>query len=173
MKVSGRPVSGTWKRHIPSGGDVHYQADPPADYRWQRGSAVDALYFASDEDTAWAEWLRAAAELGVPPSQLLPRDMWEWEISLPDVADLSTSDQLTQVGLSPPEPDRKEWPEFQSVGEALHAEGWPALIAPSAARSQGFVLCVFRESVVVPGTVPLPPPTTHDELPYVPKGLRT
>jgi RES domain-containing protein len=173
MQVAGRAVSGIWRRHIPTGGDVHYQADPPADYRWQRGSTVEALYFADGEETAWAEWYRATAELGVPPSQLLPRDMWEWEISLPDVADLSTSDRLAKLGLPLPKPTRKEWPEFQDVGEALHAEGWPALVAPSAARSQGLVLCVFRESAIVPGTLPVPPPTTYDEPPYVPKGMST
>ncbi|HEY5942678.1 MAG TPA: RES family NAD+ phosphorylase [Solirubrobacterales bacterium] len=173
MEVVGQPVSGVWSRHIPGGGDVHYWADPPADNRWQRGSVDDALYFASDEDTAWAEWYRAAAELGLPPSQLMPRDMWDWEISLPDVADMSTAKRLAKVGLALPEPTHSEWPEFQEVGEELHAEGWPALVAPSAARPQGLVLCVFRGSAIVPGTRPVPPPTTHDEPPYVPKGMST
>ncbi len=72
-----------------------------------------------------------------------------------------------------PKPNREEWPEFQAVGEALHAEGWPALVAPSAARSEGLILCVFREDTTVPGTLPVPPPVTYDEPPYVPKGLST
>jgi len=173
MDVEGTSVSGIWWRHIPSGGDVHYRPDPPADSRWQRGEVIDAIYLADAEETAWAEWYRALAESGLPPQQALPRDLWRWEISLPDVADLSTPEKLERVGLQTPTPSRRRWPAFQEVGEILHADGWLALLAPSAARPEGRVLCVFREEQTVAGATPIPPPRKFDEPPSVPRGMTT
>lgn len=173
MDVEGTSVSGIWWRQIPAGGDVHHQPDPPADSRWQRGGVIDAIYLADTEETAWAEWYRALAESGVPPQQALPRDLWRWEISLPDVADLSTPEKLERVGLLAPTPSRRQWPAFQEVGEVLHAEGWQALLAPSAARPGGRVLCVFREEQTVVGAMPIPPPQKFDEPPSVPRGMTT
>lgn len=173
MDVEGTSLSGIWWRQIPGGGDVHHQPDPPADSRWQRGDVVDALYFAESEETAWAEWYRALAESGLPPHQALPRDLWRWEISLPDVADLSTEEKLQQVGLEPPRPNRSRWPAFQAVGETLHEEGWSALIAPSAARPEGRVLCIFRSERTVAGATPLPPPQSYSQPPQVPRGMTT
>jgi RES domain len=142
---------------VPAGGDVFYEPPEPADNRWQRGSVVEALYFADSEETMWAEWYRWLAEAGLPPQQGLPRDVWRWQVALPDVADLSDNARLTRVGLPPLEPTRLQWQRFQVVGEQLHADGWPGLVAASAARPAGRVLCVFRTSRVVPGTQPLPP----------------
>lgn len=173
MDVDSTALSGTWWRHIPAGGDVFYEPPHPPDNRWQRGSVIEALYFADSEATMWAEWYRALAEAGLPPHHGLPRDVWEWEISLPEVADLSDEHRLARVGLPPPEPTRLQWPTFQPVGEQLHAGKWPGLIAPSAARTDRQVLCVFRTARAVPGTRPIRPPTTMDEPPVVPTGLRT
>jgi RES domain len=166
-------VAGVWLRHIPAGGDVYFEPPDPADNRWQRGSVVEALYFADSEETAWAEWYRFLAEAGLPPKQGLPRDLWSWEISLPQVANLTEEPRLARVGLPGLEPTRLQWPTFQPVGEQLHDEGWPALLCASAARPAGQVLCVFRTAREVPGTKPIPPPMTVDEPPVVPTGLRT
>lgn len=152
---------------------MFYEPVDPPDSRWQRGSVVEALYFADSEVTMWAEWYRALAEAGVPPQQGLPRDVWEWEISLPEVANLSDDDRLARVELPSPTPTRLQWPIFQPVGEDLHASGWPALISPSAARPEGRVVCVFRTVREVPGIRPIPPPTTVDEPPVVPTGMQT
>lgn len=173
MDVDTIHVSGTWWRHIPAGGDVFYQPADAPDNRWQRGSVVDAWYFGDSPETVWAEWYRAAAELGVPPQQLLPRDLWTWEIALTRVADLSDAGRLTRAGLPEPKPGRAQWPAFQHVGEELHATGFQALVAPSAARPDHRVLCVFRTTRVVPGTEPVPPPETVDEPPVVPAGMTT
>jgi hypothetical protein len=103
----------------------------------------------------------------------MPRDVWRWEISLPDVADLGDDTRLGRAGLPPLHPTRHQWPAFQPIGEQLHADGWPALLAASAARPAGRVLCVFRTAREVPGTRPLPPPVTVNEPPVVPTGMRT
>jgi hypothetical protein len=166
-------VTGRWWRHIPADGDVHHQSEDPAASRWQRGEVVDALYFGDTPDTVWAEWYRFLAEAGVPPMAALPRDLWEWEISLPRVADLSDGDRLKRLGLPQPTPGRTQWPQFQPVGEALHAAGWPALLAPSAARPNSLILCVFRTQATVPGTEPVPPPERFEEPPAVPRGMTT
>lgn len=173
MDVESAPQGGTWWRQIPAGADVHYEPPDPADNRWQRGSIVEGLYLADSEETMWAEWYRWLAEAALPPKYGLPRDVWQWKVSLPDVADLSNDARLARVGLPPLQPTRLQWPVFQAVREQLHADGWPALLAPSSAHRGGLVLCVFRTTRVVSGTRPLPPPTSVDEPPVVPVGLRT
>lgn len=153
--------------------DVLYEPPHPADNRWQRGSVVGALYFADSEQTVWAEWYRYLAEPGLAPKKGLPRDLWRWEISLADVADLSDDARLARVGLPGLQPTRLQWPTFQPVGEQLHHDGWPALVSASAARPEGRVLCVFRTAPSMPGTRPVPPPTTVHEPPVVPTGMHT
>jgi RES domain-containing protein len=106
---------------------------------------VDALYLADSEDTAWAEWYRRLAELGIPPGQDMPRRLWQWDVKV-RVADLGTEARLERVGLGMPSPGRRTWPTFQAVGERLWAERWAGLIAPSAARPRGKVLCLFWDS---------------------------
>ena len=152
---------------------MHHEPPHPADNRWQRGSVVEALYFADSEETAWAEWYRGLAEAALPPRRALPRDLWRWEISLPRVADLTDDERLARVGLPGLHPTRAQWPAFQAVGERLHRDGWAALVSASAARPAGRTLCVFRVARIVPGTRPIPPPATVDEPPVVPRGLRT
>jgi len=166
-------VAGRWHRHIPAGGDVFHEPADPADGRWQRGAQVDAWYFGDEEATAWAEWYRAAAELGLPPSALLPRDLWTWQLSLVRVADLSDPARLARVGLPRPKPGRAQWSAFQRVGETLWAGGLQAVLAPSAARPENAVLCVFRTNRKVQGCEPVPPPRRFDAPPAVPTGMTT
>ncbi|MBA3369832.1 MAG: RES family NAD+ phosphorylase [Thermoleophilaceae bacterium] len=173
LDVDSTAISGHWWRHVPAGADVHHEPPDPADNRWQRGSAIEALYFADTEQTAWAEWYRYLAEAGLPPRMGLPRDLWRWEISLSEVADLAAEDRLARVGLPRVRPTRKQWPASQPVGERLHRAGWRALVSVSAARPAGRTLCVFRTARVMPGVRPLAPPTRVSELPVIPTGLRT
>lgn len=142
------------------------------DGRWQRGSEIDALYLADEEATAWAEWYRHLAELGVPPDQWLPTYLWTWKVDV-EVADLSTEKRLRKVGLTSPRPGRRSWRQFQKVGEMLRAERWGGLLAPSAAHRGGLVLCLFRESSSVQGASPLPPPRKITAAPTPPTGMRT
>jgi hypothetical protein len=61
--VDATSISGTWFRHIPAGADIFYEPPDPPDNRWQRGSVVEAVYFADSEETAWAEWYRSSPKL--------------------------------------------------------------------------------------------------------------
>jgi RES domain-containing protein len=147
--------------------------EPPPDSRWQRGKVVDALYLADDEETAWAEWYRHLAELGVPPNQQMPRRIWQWDVDV-RVADLSTPARLERVGLRAPTPGRHTWPAFQGVGERLWKDGWGGLLAPSAARPKGKVLCVFKErNGKIEGVRPVGRGRRVDEAPAPPTGMTT
>lgn len=134
---------------------------------------MDALYFADAELTVWAEWYRHLAERGLPPLYHLPRDLWRYRVPATSVADLGDGDRLGRVGLEPPLPGRRTWRPFQAIGEQLWREGWAGLVAPSAARPEGRVLCVFVDD---PGALPVRPfgrPRIVSEPPAPPTGMRT
>jgi RES domain-containing protein len=165
-------VVGTWLRHTSHGRDPRTRPVPPGNNRWQRGTVVDALYLADGEATMWAEWYRSLAELAVPPLHQLPRDVWRYRVRGLAVAGLSEKARLARVGLEPPAPGRKTWPPYQRVGHELWREGWPGLLAPSAARPDGRVLCLFARE----GEVPVKPsgrPRVVREPPAPPSGMRT
>jgi len=135
---------------------------------------IRALYLADSEATAWAEWYRHTAELGVPPSTRLPRDAWRIEVHVDDVADLTVAATLRRGGVRRLRPTRAQWPITQAIGEACWAAGYRAVVAPSAAHAGGRVLAVFRPMAgPIGGLTALPPPASFLELPAVPTGLRT
>lgn len=131
-----------------------------------------AVYLADSEQTAWAEWYRHSAELGVPPQNRLPRDMWRFSVDLADVADL-TAVVLADFGVETLSPMRRQWRETQPIGEACWRAGRSALVAPSAAHTVGRVLAVFRTSGQIEGLTTLRPTRRYSELPALPLGLRT
>jgi RES domain-containing protein len=165
-------VRGRWFRHGRRGARALPRRDPPPDSRWQRGSVVDALYLASDEATVWAEWYRHLAEAGLPPNQQLPRALWTWAVDV-QVADISTAEALERVGLPMPAPGRRTYLSFQEVGEELWRDGWPGLLAPSAARPEGRVLCLFRLDDSVGGAHPVGRARIVHDPPVPPTGMRT
>jgi hypothetical protein len=90
-----------------------------------------------------------------------------------DVANLSDANRLLRIGLTSPTPGRKAWPPYQDIGEALWKDGWRGLLAPSAARASGLVLCLFVEDPTVLPAQPVPPPKVVTEPPTPPTGMRT
>ena len=121
----------------------------------------------------WAEWYRGLAEAGIPPMEQLPRHVWRYRLSSLEVADLGDEARLGRLGLSPPTPARKTWRPYQAVGEQLWREGWPGLLAPSAARPEGRVLCLFVEDPVNPPARPIGRSRIVAEPPAPPTGMRT
>jgi RES domain-containing protein len=172
LDVAAVTVKGRWVKHTYPGSPPLPERDPPPDNRWQRGDVVDALYLADSEATAWAEWYRHLAERMIPPLAQMPRELWTWEVDV-KIADLSTPEKLAAVGLGQPSPERDSWHVYQQVGEQLAQESWAGLLAPSAARPAGRVLCLFRNKETIRGTVPLDPPRRIDEPPPPPTGLQT
>jgi len=165
-------VGGRWVKHTYPGSPPLPERDPPPDNRWQRGSVVDALYLADNEQTAWAEWYRHLAERAIAPLAQMPRELWRWEVDV-EVADLSTDEKLAAVGLEPPSPSSAAWRAYQLVGEQISAGGWRGLLAPSAARPAGKILCLFRDEHGVGGAKANPPPRLIREPPPPPAGLVT
>jgi len=172
LDVDAAPVRGVWVRVARSGGEPLPRRNPPPNNRWQRGEVVDALYLADEEATTWAEWYRHLAEHAAPPDSWLPAYLWRWKIVV-EAADLSDKDRLRRVGLALPTPGRAEWSAFQEIGEELWRQGWPGLLAPSAARRRGKVLCLFRDSASVRGATPLPDPRKITRAPPPPRGMST
>ncbi len=172
LRVAARAVRGRWIKHTYPGSPPLPERDPPPDNRWQRGEVIDALYLADTKATAWAEWYRHLAERMIPPLAQMPRELWSWRVNT-QVADLSTNENLANVGLGPPAPGRGGWPAYQRVGEQLAKDGWAGLLAPSAALPTGKILCLFRDEHGVRGATPIPPPRRIDEPPPPPTGLRT
>lgn len=172
LSVTAVRVEGRWVKHTYPGSPPLPERDPPPDNRWQRGDVVDALYLADSEETAWAEWYRHLAERMIPPLAQMPRELWTWEVDV-EVVDLSTPAKLDAVGLHVPVPGRKEWPPCQEIGEQLARDGWPGLLAPSAARHDGKVLCLLRDAQGVTGVRTIAPPRRINEPPPPPIGLRT
>jgi len=166
-------VAGSWWRQTPHGTDPLWLASPPSSGRWQHGAAVAAIYLADEEPTAWAEWYRVLAEIALPPTHGMPRDLWRWTIAVNDIADLSTPAKLARLDLPVPTPGRRTWPAFQAVGETLYSKGYRGVLYPSAARPDHQALCLFREGILVPGADPVRPPSTHRDPPAPPTGLRT
>lgn len=146
----------------------------PADGRWQRGDVIRALYLADSAETAWAEWYRHSAELGVPPQTRLPRDLWRFTVDLADVANLTAAGVVAALGVETLTPTRRQWPQTQPIGEACWMAGRRGVLAPSAAHGGGRVLAVFREKAgPIAGVTPIRPARRYSELPPLPTGLRT
>jgi RES domain-containing protein len=101
-------VAGSWWRHAPHGGDPLGLPSPPSSGRWQRGETIAAIYLADEESTAWAEWYRVLAEIALPPTHGMPRDLWRWTVAVNDIADLSTPAKLARHDLPTPRPGLKK-----------------------------------------------------------------
>jgi RES domain-containing protein len=172
LDVTAVAVRGRWVKHTYPGSPPLPQRDPPPDNRWQRGEVVDAVYLADSEETAWAEWYRHLAERAIPPLAQMPRELWTWQVDV-EVADLSTDEKLAAVGLQRPAPDRRNWLAYQRLGEQISAAGWQGLLAQSAARPTGTILCLFRSERGLGDAEPIPPPRQVREPPPPPTGLVT
>lgn len=171
LSVSPRTVKGTWIRHVPHQADLLGRTSTPSDGRWQRGEIVPALYLADTAETATAEWYRSLAEWGLSPQDHIPYDHHHWRLEL-ELADLSDLEKLHSATLDTPRPARHTWPAYQLVGEQLAREGWAGLIAPSAARPESLIACVFATDWPPVGCKPLDAKTIKT-IPPPPRGMTT
>jgi RES domain-containing protein len=172
LSVQARAVDGAWIRHAPGHSDLLGRSATPTDGRWQRADVTSALYLADSPETATAEWYRSLAERGFYPEDYLPFDHHRWRVGL-QLADLSSRDRLDQVGLTPPTPDRRSWPAFQTVGEQLFTDGWPGLLAPSAARPGSLIVCIFTVAGWPPPGCTPTDTILNDRVPPPPQGMTT
>ncbi len=169
-------VTGTWWRVNHAGGDPLHWSDEPADGRWQRGEVVRALYLADSAETAWAEWYRHSAELGVPPQNRMPRDLWRFEVDVDERRGSHCARPSRRRAAS-----RRSLPAAVSgrvLSQSARSAGAPvisAVFAPSAAHVGGQCPCRFqsRAGRALPESRPIKPAKRVKELPALPTGLRT
>lgn len=172
MDVDTVAVHGAWIRHAPHRSLLLGRAAVPTDGRWQRGEIVRGLYLADEAVTAIAEWYRLLAERGLPPARAIPHDHHVWQLQL-QLADLSTPQQLARLNLQTPTPGRRTWAPFQTVGEQLFRNGFAGILAPSAARPQAQISCIFDLGAWPPdGCRPIKP-IEVSEAPPPPTGMTT
>ncbi|UGS37071.1 RES family NAD+ phosphorylase [Capillimicrobium parvum] len=167
------PVPVAWQavRHSPHPSELLGRPARPTDGRWLRAAVASGLYLADEPDTAVAEWYRLLAERGIPPRFGVPFELHVWSVDV-TLADLSSPDRPARVGLERPRPSRRTWSAYQDVGDQLHAEGWAGLVAPSAARPEGRIACLFCESWPPAGAEPISRSTVAD-VPPPPTGMTT
>ena len=164
-------VHGEWVRHAPHRAPLLGRKERSTSGRWQRDGVVRGLYLADTAQTAIAEWYRWLAERAMSPGARVPHDHHRWEVAL-DVADLSSPERLAAAGLTIPRPSRATWPPFQEVGEQLWRDGWRGVLAPSAARPDSRVLCIFCDTWPPGGCFPLDAEEIR-EVPPPPLGMTT
>jgi RES domain-containing protein len=172
MDVDAAAVRGEWIRHAPHHSALLGRASEPTDGRWQHGATVRGLYLADEPATGIAEWYRLLAELGLPPARAIPHDHPVWHIAV-ELADLSDRERLARVNLAPPTPGRRAWSAFQAVGDQLFHAGYAGILAPSAARPQALIACIFDRGTWPPtGCQPLHAIEIND-IPPPPTGMTT
>lgn len=103
----------------------------------------------------------------------MPRDLWRWRVDANQIADLTDADRLVTVGLTTPRPTQREWLAFQKLGEQLWRDGYRGVLAPSAARPEKRILCLFREVDDVPDATPVRPALKYRRPPAPPTGMAT
>jgi len=104
----------------------------------------------------------------------MPSDLWRWQVDVERVADLSAViDWLRLVLRHLSRPSGSGHPAFQAIGERLWNEGFRGILAPSAARPNKRVLCLFREADDIDAVTSLRPPMTYRRAPAPPTGMTT
>jgi hypothetical protein len=99
LDIARVPVSGTWVRHVPAGGEALRTGKRGTPGRFHRPGEI-ALYLAArSRPTAWAEWYRALAERAQEPNEDVPRDLFRVSVNLSEVVDVSTTAARARAGL--------------------------------------------------------------------------
>jgi RES domain-containing protein len=100
------------------------------------------VYAAGDTATVDAEFERLLARSGLPPQALQPRQLTTINLDLGHVLDLRDKAVLDAVGVGTPDLRGDDPALTRRIGEAAHAMGYEAVIAPSAAGA-GDVIAIF------------------------------
>lgn len=111
--------------------------------RWNPPGSFATLYLATTRAIAIAELHRAAASQGLRPAGFLPRDLVSIRVDLRRVLDVR--DDIVAASLGLPSTPGDDLTASQRVAEAARNLGFEAILAPSAAASDGEVLAVFPD----------------------------
>jgi RES domain-containing protein len=108
--------------------------------RWNP-PGTSALYTSLTEATAKAEGDHLIAMQPVPPRA--PRTIYELEIAVANLLDLTDTKRLTAIGIAEGDLDSIPWEPCQRVGGAVAWLGHDGLLIPSVRGSGGSNLVVF------------------------------
>lgn len=131
--------------------------------RWNPRDSFPTLYLASTRETAVAEVERSFAVQGRSLREAVGLVVYEYEVELQAVLDLTAVSALEVVGLTLDSVRASDRAPCQAVGDAAHFVGLEAIRAPSAAGSDDTIALFLDkqrpESVVAP-SVPMAWPAT-------------
>lgn len=122
--------------------------------RWNPHGSFPTLYLASTEDTAIAEVERGFAIQGRTLRDAVGLVIYEYEVELRSVLDLTSHTVMSSVGLSVESIRSPDRTACQAVGDAAHFVCLEAIRAPSAAGNDDTVALFLDkqrpESIVTP-----------------------
>lgn len=110
--------------------------------RFNPPQSFPVLYLASSVETAAAELRRQAETVGVTLGDALPREVFQYRLTLTSVLDLTQPDVLRVLDVTAEEILADDRQVSRAIGEAALAGGFQAVLAPSA-TGQGTVLAVL------------------------------
>lgn len=110
--------------------------------RWNPPESFAVVYTAADTATVDAEFERLLARSGLPPLSLQPRQLTTISLDLSHVLDLRDEAVLDALGVLATDLIGDDPALTRRIGEAAHALGYEALIAPSAAGA-GDAIAIF------------------------------
>lgn len=114
--------------------------------RFNPPDSFPVLYLCSTAACAVAELRRAAERHPIGVSGFLPRTLYRYEIELTSVLDLTDSDTLGHLGLSPEQLVDEDRSVTQQIGEISHQFGFQAVLNASATGVDA-VLAVFIDNL--------------------------
>lgn len=114
--------------------------------RFNPPDSFPTLYLCTTRACCAAELRRYGERQVIGLAGLLPRTLYQFEVNLDRVLDLSSSTTLGGLGVAPDQITGTDWTLPQEIGEAAHATGWQALIAPSA-TGVDLVLAVYPQNL--------------------------
>jgi len=135
------PWQGTVYRHV--------LGSYPPDLANVRGARwnppeVSALYVSREEETASAEGARVLEVQSVPPR--VKRSIYELDVDLERVLDLTIGSRLTDVGLNNDDLRGDNFEACQRVGGAVAWIGHDGLLVPSARVAGGSNLVIYTSN---------------------------
>ena len=114
---------------------------------------VGAIYVCFDETTALHELRRTTEESGDSIVDAHPCSILVVEAALGRVLDLTSLDEMKRRGLTPADVQSDDVSACQRVAAEAAAEGYEAIVWPSAARPAGKSMAIFAERLGVESSV--------------------
>lgn len=112
--------------------------------RWNPAESFPTLYVGLTEDIVAAEFRRLALRSGRSTADFLPRQLYEIDVRLQLVLDLTDCEQVAVLGVDAADLMSDDLRTCQALGDAAHYLGTEAILAPSAAGT-GVALAVFTD----------------------------